>query len=110
MALFIGILFKNVGEDVEKVRDNYNFLYFSLMFLMFNAFSAVSIRCKYINVAMQITQRIYFYTILLLNIYNELKKIKLKPDWTIIGFRQQVKRTRKDSNPVKGNIERINAC
>ncbi|XP_012548721.2 ATP-binding cassette subfamily G member 4 [Bombyx mori] len=44
MALFIGILFKNVGEDVEKVRDNYNFLYFSLMFLMFNAFSAVSIR------------------------------------------------------------------
>ncbi|CAH2076722.1 unnamed protein product, partial [Iphiclides podalirius] len=44
MALFIGFLFYNIGEEAQYVRDNYNFLYFSLMFLMFTAYSAVSIR------------------------------------------------------------------
>ncbi|XP_037298378.1 ATP-binding cassette sub-family G member 1-like isoform X2 [Manduca sexta] len=43
MALFIGFLFYNIGEDAKYVRDNFNFLYFSLMFLMFTAFSAVTI-------------------------------------------------------------------
>ncbi|CAH0581419.1 unnamed protein product [Chrysodeixis includens] len=43
MALFIGTLFYNIGSDAKYVRDNYNFLYFSLMFLMFTAFSSVSI-------------------------------------------------------------------
>ncbi|CAH0714524.1 unnamed protein product, partial [Brenthis ino] len=43
MALFVGFLFYNIGEDATYVRDNYNFLYFSLMFLMFTAFSMVSI-------------------------------------------------------------------
>ncbi|XP_032515197.2 ATP-binding cassette subfamily G member 4-like [Danaus plexippus] len=43
MALFVGLLFFNVGEDATYVRDNYNFLYFSLMFLMFTAFTSVSI-------------------------------------------------------------------
>ncbi|XP_045769049.1 ATP-binding cassette subfamily G member 4-like isoform X1 [Maniola jurtina] len=43
MALFIGFLYYNVGEDAKYVRDNYNFLYFSLMFLMFTAFNAVTI-------------------------------------------------------------------
>lgn len=44
MALFVGCLFFNIGEAAEHVRDNYNFLYYSLMFLMFTAFSAISIR------------------------------------------------------------------
>lgn len=48
MALFVGLLFFNVGEDATYVRDNYNFLYFSLMFLMFTAFTSVSINCEYI--------------------------------------------------------------
>lgn len=43
MALFLGFLFYNVGEDAAYVRTNYNYLYFSLMFLMFTAFSAVTI-------------------------------------------------------------------
>ncbi|XP_035433785.2 ATP-binding cassette subfamily G member 4 [Spodoptera frugiperda] len=43
MALFIGFLFYNIGQDAKYVRDNYNFLYFSLMFLMFTAFSGVTI-------------------------------------------------------------------
>ncbi|KAJ8721392.1 hypothetical protein PYW07_002167 [Mythimna separata] len=44
MALFIGFLFYDIGEDAKDVRNNYNFLNFSLMFLMFTAFSAVTIR------------------------------------------------------------------
>ncbi|XP_053613075.1 ATP-binding cassette sub-family G member 4-like [Plodia interpunctella] len=43
MALFIGFLFFNIGHDARYVRENYNMLYFSLMFLMFTAFSAVTI-------------------------------------------------------------------
>ncbi|XP_068632388.1 ATP-binding cassette sub-family G member 1-like [Battus philenor] len=44
MALFVGFLFYNIGQEAQYVRDNFNFLYFSLMFLMFTAFSTVSIR------------------------------------------------------------------
>lgn len=43
MALFIGCLFHNIGSDAKYVRDSYNMLYFSLMFLMFTAFSSVTI-------------------------------------------------------------------
>ncbi|XP_023936244.1 ATP-binding cassette subfamily G member 4 isoform X2 [Bicyclus anynana] len=43
MALFVGFLFYNIGADAKYVRDNYNFLYFGLMFLMFTSFSAVTI-------------------------------------------------------------------
>ncbi|XP_049868328.1 ATP-binding cassette sub-family G member 1-like [Pectinophora gossypiella] len=43
MAVFIGILFYNIGEDAKYARENYNCLFFGLMFLMFTAFSAVSI-------------------------------------------------------------------
>lgn len=43
MALFVGYLFYNIGHDAKYVRDNFNFLYYSLMFLMFTAFNAVSI-------------------------------------------------------------------
>ncbi|CAG9129147.1 unnamed protein product [Plutella xylostella] len=43
VAVFIGSLFYDIGGDAMYVRDNYNFLYFSLMFLMFTAFSSVSI-------------------------------------------------------------------
>ncbi|XP_013180956.1 PREDICTED: ATP-binding cassette sub-family G member 1-like [Papilio xuthus] len=44
MALFVGCLFYDIGYEARYMRNNYNFLYFSLMFLMFTAFSAVSIR------------------------------------------------------------------
>ncbi|KAI8422627.1 hypothetical protein MSG28_006408 [Choristoneura fumiferana] len=44
MALFIGFLFFNIGQDAKYARDNFNFLYFCLMFLMFTAFSGVSIK------------------------------------------------------------------
>ncbi|CAH0406882.1 unnamed protein product [Chilo suppressalis] len=43
MGLFIGFLFYNIGGDASHVRDSYNMLYFSLMFLMFTAFSSSAI-------------------------------------------------------------------
>lgn len=47
MALFVGFLFYNIGGDAKYMRDNYNFLNYCLLFLMFTSFSAVSITCKY---------------------------------------------------------------
>ncbi|CAH4029322.1 unnamed protein product [Pieris brassicae] len=44
MALFVGTLFFKVGGDAKYMRDNFNFLYFSLMFLMFTAFSSATVR------------------------------------------------------------------
>ncbi|XP_047995307.1 ATP-binding cassette subfamily G member 4-like isoform X2 [Leguminivora glycinivorella] len=44
MALFVGVLFFNIGQDAKHTKDNYNFLSYSLMFVMFTAFSAVSIK------------------------------------------------------------------
>ncbi|XP_063360799.1 ATP-binding cassette subfamily G member 4-like [Cydia amplana] len=44
MALFVGVLFFNIGEDAKHTIDNYNFLSYSVMFVMFTAFSAVSIK------------------------------------------------------------------
>lgn len=43
IALLLSFLYYNIGEDAKYARDNYNFLYFSLMFLMFTAFSMVSV-------------------------------------------------------------------
>ncbi|XP_026315523.1 ATP-binding cassette sub-family G member 4-like [Hyposmocoma kahamanoa] len=43
MALFVGSLFYNIGGDAKYIRDNFNFLNYSLLFIMFTSFSAVSI-------------------------------------------------------------------
>ncbi|XP_041988134.1 ATP-binding cassette sub-family G member 4-like [Aricia agestis] len=43
MALFVGTLFYDIGWNASYVRDNYNLLYFCLMFIMFTAFSSVSV-------------------------------------------------------------------
>ncbi|XP_059046295.1 ATP-binding cassette subfamily G member 4-like [Achroia grisella] len=43
MALFVGLLFYNIGGDAKYIRDNFSMLNYSLMFLMFTAFSAVTI-------------------------------------------------------------------
>ncbi|XP_052756061.1 ATP-binding cassette subfamily G member 4-like isoform X2 [Galleria mellonella] len=43
MALFVGLLFYNIGGDAKYIRDNFSMLNYCLMFLMFTAFSAVTI-------------------------------------------------------------------
>ncbi|EFN86037.1 ATP-binding cassette sub-family G member 4 [Harpegnathos saltator] len=43
VALLVGIIYFKVGQDAAYVLDNFNLLFFSLMFLMYSAFSATMI-------------------------------------------------------------------
>lgn len=47
IALFIGILYQGIGEDASNVLNNFNFMFFSVMFLMLTAFNCVITTCKY---------------------------------------------------------------
>ncbi|XP_072938786.1 ATP-binding cassette sub-family G member 4-like isoform X2 [Epargyreus clarus] len=44
MALFVGTLFYDIGQNARYFKDIYHFLFFNQMFLMFTAFSSVTIR------------------------------------------------------------------
>lgn len=46
MAPLIGLLYFGIGDEAEHVRDNLNYVFYSIMFLMFTAFSAMSVACK----------------------------------------------------------------
>ncbi|XP_067212543.1 ATP-binding cassette sub-family G member 1-like isoform X5 [Linepithema humile] len=43
IALIVGTLYFKIGQDAAYVLDNFNMLFFSIMFLMFTAFSATMI-------------------------------------------------------------------
>lgn len=43
IALLAGTLYFQIGQDAAYVLDNFNLLFFSVMFLMYNAFSATMI-------------------------------------------------------------------
>ncbi|XP_063709394.1 ABC transporter G family member 2-like [Culicoides brevitarsis] len=43
MAPLIGILFFDIGNDAKFARSNLNYIFFSIMFLMFTAFSAMQL-------------------------------------------------------------------
>ncbi|KAG6797700.1 ATP-binding cassette sub-family G member 1 isoform X1 [Apis mellifera caucasica] len=40
IALIVGVIYFKVGQDAVYVLDNFNLLFFNIMFLMFSAFSA----------------------------------------------------------------------
>ncbi|CAL7935408.1 unnamed protein product [Xylocopa violacea] len=40
IALLVGVIYFKVGQDAVYVLDNFNLLFFNIMFLMFSAFSA----------------------------------------------------------------------
>lgn len=46
IALFIGILYYDIGEDASNVLNNFNYLFFSVIFLQFTAFNSVTTTCK----------------------------------------------------------------
>lgn len=46
ISLFIGTLYYRIGDDATYMLDNCNYLFFSIMFLMFTAFSSMTITCK----------------------------------------------------------------
>lgn len=47
IALFLGILYYGIGKDASNVLNNFNFMFFTVMFLMFTAFNCVTTTCKY---------------------------------------------------------------
>lgn len=46
IALFISILYRGIGQDASNMLNNFNFLFFSVMFLMHSAFNSVTTTCK----------------------------------------------------------------
>jgi hypothetical protein len=51
IALLVGILYFKIGQDAAYVLDNFNLLFFSIMFLMYSAFSATMITCESVTLA-----------------------------------------------------------
>lgn len=47
IALFIGILYFGIGRDASNVLNNFNYVFFSILFLQFTAFNCVTTTCKY---------------------------------------------------------------
>lgn len=43
IALFIGVLYFNIGSDATYMLDNFNYLFFTIMFNMFTAFSSMTV-------------------------------------------------------------------
>uniref|UniRef100_A0A0U9HU30 Putative ABCG protein n=1 Tax=Chrysomela populi TaxID=154003 RepID=A0A0U9HU30_CHRPP len=42
IALFIGILYSGIGTEASNMQNNFNFMFFSVMFLMMTAFNCVT--------------------------------------------------------------------
>lgn len=47
IAMFIGILYYDVGDDASNALNNSNYIFFSNIFLMYTSFSSVITTCKY---------------------------------------------------------------
>lgn len=46
IALFIGSLYFGIGSDASNTLNNYSYIFFSNIFLMYTAFSSVITTCK----------------------------------------------------------------
>lgn len=66
ISVFIGILYYRIGDDATYMKDNFNYLFFSIMFLMFTAFSSMTLTCKYPSI---------FASILFIHIYKEVRNL-----------------------------------
>lgn len=47
IAPLIGIMYFGIGNDAHRAFDNFNYIFFSIMFLMYTAFSSMSMACKF---------------------------------------------------------------
>ena len=47
IALILGILYFGIGKDASNLTNNFNFLFFTVMFLMLTAMNCVITTCKY---------------------------------------------------------------
>lgn len=47
IATLIGTMYWGIGNDAANVFNNFRYIFFSIMFLMFTAFSAMTLVCEY---------------------------------------------------------------
>lgn len=47
IGFFIGILYYDIGGDASNILNNFNYIFFSVIFLQFTAFNSVTTTCKY---------------------------------------------------------------
>lgn len=47
ISLLIGTLYFGIGNDAHMVFNNFRYIFLSIMFLMYTAYSSLTIRCKY---------------------------------------------------------------
>lgn len=47
IGFFIGILYYDIGGDASNILNNFNYLFFSVIFLQFTAFNSVTTTCKW---------------------------------------------------------------
>lgn len=47
ISLLVGMLYFNIGDDAALMYDNFKYIFLSIMFLMFTAFSTMTIICTY---------------------------------------------------------------
>ena len=48
IAPLIGVLYFDIGNNANEAFNNFNYIFFSIMFLMYTAFSSMTMACKYI--------------------------------------------------------------
>lgn len=47
IGVLVGILYFDIGNDAAMIFNNFRYIFMSIMFLMFTAFSTMSIICEY---------------------------------------------------------------
>lgn len=50
VAVLIGTLYTGIGNDASNVFNNFRYIFFSIMFLMFTAFSSMTLACKWARI------------------------------------------------------------
>lgn len=61
IALFIGILYFDIGKDASNALNNCNYILFSNLFLMYTAFSSVITTCELSNTSSFIAEIIFYF-------------------------------------------------
>lgn len=48
IGLLVGLLYYDIGNDASMIFNNFRYIFMSIMFLMFTAFSTMTIICKFL--------------------------------------------------------------